>query len=204
VLVGRTAPLVLLVLLALAPSAARADEHPTIASDGLFVGGRSEPGLALTLAYDLDIYLTDDRVISLGPAASFSFLGEDGSELGRRQEYLLAIDFLRLKVAMNDGHGPLRPYLFVGGGMSWARLPAQTSPPRDVLLVPDGTPAVAVTRFDAIDDLGALLSVGGGLDVYLVDSFGVALALAGHVRLSEADRLPLFWAEALVGVRFGM
>ena len=203
-LLGRIAPLFLLALLALAPSAARADEHPTIASDGLFVGGRAEPGIALTFAYDLDIYLTEDRVLSLGPAASFSFLGEDGRELGRRQDFLLAIDFLRLKVAMNDGHGPLRPYLFVGGGMTWARLPAQTSGPRDVFLLPDGTPAVAEVRYDAIDDFGGLLSLGGGLDVYLVESFGLAFALAGHVRLSDRERLPLFWAEALVGVRFGM
>lgn len=204
--VGRTAPLWLLAILALAPSSARADELPTIASDGLYVGARAEPGVALTLAYDLDIYLTEDRVLSLGPAASFSFLGEEGSELGRRQEYLLAIDFLRLKVAMNDGHGPLRPYLFVGGGMTWAHLPAQTSPPRDVFLLPDGTPATAEVRYTAADLFGGLLSVGGGLDFYPDESIPLALALTlvSHFRLSDEARMPFFWAEALVGVRFGM
>ena len=196
--------LLLIAALLVSASPARADDHPTLASDGVFVGVRLEPGAALSLGYDLDIYLTGDRVLSVGPAATFAFLGEDGSDVGQRQDWLLAIDFLRVKVALNDGHGAARPYIFLGGGMFYASLPEQRSEPREVFLVPDGTPATAELRFAADERFGALLSSGLGLDVYFADGFGVAAVLASHVRLSDDGRVPDFWAELSVGLRFGL
>jgi len=194
---------VALALAALSPATASADEFPTVASDGLFVGARLEPGGALLLGYDLDIYLTGDRVLSLGPAATFSFLGEDGATFGRRQDWLLTVDFLRLKVAVNDGTGRVRPYLSLGGGMTYASLPEQASGPHMVVLA-DGTFANADLRYDAIQDFGGQLSAGGGADFYLVENLGIAVAIVGHLRLSEQERLPLFWAELTVGLRFGL
>ncbi|MEC7525365.1 MAG: hypothetical protein VYE22_36110 [Myxococcota bacterium] len=193
-----------LLTLPLFAAPARADDHPTLASDGVFVGVRLEPGAALSLGYDLDVYLTGDRVLSVGPAASFSFLGEDGADLGQRQDWLLAIDVLRLKVALDDGHGAARPYIFLGGGLYYASLPEQRSTPREVFLVPDGTPATAELRFPGGDHYGGLLSSGLGLDVYFADGFGVAAVLASHVRLSDDGRVPDFWAELAVGLRFGL
>lgn len=186
-----------------APGAALADEFPTIASDGLFVGARLEPGGALLLGYDLDVYLTGDRVLSLGPAVTFSFLGDDGAQLGRRQDWLLTIDFLRLKVAVNDGTGQVRPYLSLGGGMTYASLPVQESGPHMVVLS-DGTLANASLRYSSTEDFGGQISAGVGADFYLVDNLGIALAIVTHLRLSQQDRLPLFWAEVMIGLRFGL
>lgn len=194
----------ILALLALAPSTALADERPTIASDGLFIGTRLEPGAALLFGYDLDIYLTGDRFISLGPAVSFAFLDEDGVELGRRQDWLLTVDFLRLKVSLIGGEGEFRPYLFLGGGMTYASLPQQETEERDVLVLPDETPATAIVRYPEIEDFGAQISAGAGLDMYLLDNFALAIGLAAHIRLTEQERLPLSWAEVLAGIRFGL
>ncbi len=199
----RTHLLVLLVLAgAMAPAVARA--HPRIATDGLFIGARLEPGGALSLAYDLDIYLTGDRVLSLGPAASFSFLGEDGTDLGRRQDYLLAVDVLRVKVALTGGDSWVRPYLFLGGGFYYASLPEQRSGPREVFVLPDGAPATAELRYAALEAWGGLASGGAGLDLYVIDSLAFAVLLAGHLRIGDQDRVPLFFAETLVGLRFGL
>ncbi|MGE0784561.1 MAG: hypothetical protein AB7S26_02660 [Sandaracinaceae bacterium] len=189
---------------ALPATSARADNRPTIASDGLFIGMRLEPGVALLFAYDLDIYLTGDRLISLGPAASFAILDEDGVELGRRQDWLLTIDFLRLKVALIEGDSEIRPYLFVGGGMTYASLPQQETEPRDVLVLPDLTPASAIVRYPAIEDFGAQISFGAGFDWYLVDNFALAVGLAAHLRLTDEERLPLLWGELTAGIRFGL
>lgn len=197
-------PMVALAAALLGPNRARADDHPTIASDGLFVGARLEPGGAFLLAYDLDIYLTGDRVLSLGPAASFAFLGEDGSDLGRRQDWLLTVDFLRFKVALTEGGSPLRPYLFFGGGMTYASLPAQESAERMVLVLPDETPATARIRYEAIEDFGGQLSAGGGADLYFIDNLAFSVALVAHLRLGDQDRIPLFWAEVMAGLRFGL
>ena len=82
---------------------------------------------------------------SLGPAAVVSFLGEDGAELGRRQDFLIAVDALRFKLALNDGRRALRPFLFVGGGFYYASLPLQQSAPMQVTLA-DGTPAALYDR----------------------------------------------------------
>ena len=187
-----------------APSFAAADESPTTASDGLFVGARLEPGGALALAWDIDVYLTGDRVLSLGPAASIAFLGTDGADLGRRQDALLAIDFLRFKVALNGGHDRFRPYLAVGGGIHYAWLPAQRSGPREVILLPDETEAMAELRYEEAGVFGGLLSLGGGADLYFADNFGIAVSVIAHLRLSGEERVPLFWAETLVGIRFGL
>ena len=187
-----------------APPAARADEFPTTASDGLFVGARLEPGGALALAWDLDVYLTGDRVLSLGPALTAAFLGTDGADLGRRQDLLLALDFLRLKVALNGGHDRFRPYLAVGGGIYYAWLPEQRSGPREVVVLPDETVATAELRYAEAEAFGGLLSLGGGADLYFVDNFAVAISLVAHLRLSGEERVPLFWVETLVGIRFGL
>ncbi len=198
----RSLGLVMLLLIAV-PAAASADEFPTTASDGLFVGARLEPGGALALSWDLDVYLTGDRVLSLGPAITGSFLGTDGSDLGRRQDLLLSLDVLRLKVALNGGHDRFRPYLAVGGGIYYAWLPEQRSGPREVVL-PDETVTTAELRYEQTEAFGGLLSIGGGADLYFVDNFGVAISLIGHLRLSGEERVPLFWVETLVGIRFGL
>ena len=201
--IRRLTALVLVSLALLPASPAQAQDFPTLASDGLFVGGRLEPGGALLLGYDLDIYLTGDRVLSLGPAATFSFLGEDGADQGRRQDWLLTIDFLRVKVSIADGNSRVRPYLSLGGGMTYAALPEQTSGPIEVVLE-DGTLATAERRFAATEDFGGQISFGAGLDVYLIDSLAIAAAVVGHLRVHEQDRLPLFWTELMLGLRFGL
>lgn len=196
-------PFALAVLAAASIAApAQADEYPTVASDGLFVGARLEPGGALLLGYDLDVYLTGDRILSLGPTATFSFLGEDGADQGRRQDWLLTIDFLRLKVGL-AGSGRVRPYLALGGGMTYASLPEQTSGPIEVVL-PDGTITTAERRFAATEDFGGQLSMGGGLDVYFLSNLAFSISIAAHVRLHEQERLPLFWSELMAGLRFGL
>ncbi len=197
---------VLLAALAVAlfPAAASADEHPTIASDGLYIGARLEPGGALLVGYDLDIYLTGDRLVSLGPAVTFAFLGEDGADLGRRQDWLLAVDFLRLKVSLIGGEGPFRPYLFLGGGMTYASLPAQETEPREVIVLPDRTPATAVIAHPQAETFNAQIAAGAGADLYLTDSFGLSLGVAARVRLTDDERMPLAWGEAFFGVRFGL
>ena len=195
---------IVLSLLSIAsPIVARADEFPTVASDGLFVGARLEPGGALLLGYDLDIYLTGDRVVSLGPAATFSFLGEDGAEQGRRQDWLLTIDFLRLKVGIGGGESRLRPYLSIGGGMTHAAYPAQSSGPIEVVLA-DGSSVTGERRYGADEEFGGQISAGGGLDFYLVSNLALAVAVQGHLRLHERSRLPLFWTELMLGLRFGL
>lgn len=196
--------LLLVAALSLAPSTAAADEFPTIASDGLFLGARLEPGAALLFGYDLDIYLTGDRFISLGPAVTFAFLDDNGVELGRRQDWLLTVDFLRLKVSLIGGEGEFRPYLFIGGGMTYASLPEQETEERDVLVLPDRTPATAVVRYPQTEDFGAQISAGAGLDVYLIDNLALSMGLAAHVRVTDQERLPQTWAELLLGVRFGL
>jgi len=194
----------LLLALSALPATAAADERPTLASDGLFVGARLEPGAAFLLGWDLDIYVTGDRFLSLGPAATLAFLGEDGEELGRRQDWLLTLDFLRFKVSLTGGEGAVRPYLFLGGGMAYAWLPAQQTEAREVVLLPDETEAMAVIRYPEAEELAAQVSAGVGLDAYLADNFGLTVAVAAHVRLTEQERLPLSWAEILAGVRFGL
>ena len=203
----RITPLALSVALlaaAVTPQTARADRYPTISSDGLFFGARLDPGAALSLAYDLDIYLTGDRFLSVGPAVTFSFLGEDGSGDGQRQDWLLAIDFLRFKVAVTGPDGPFRVYVLIGGGMYLANLPEQESEELDVVLVPDGTPARAVIRYGALEGFGGLLTIGAGADWYLVDNFAIALQLVVSVRASEESRVPDYWGQALLGIRFGL
>jgi hypothetical protein len=194
--------LAILLTLLLAPSPASA--HPTVASDGIYIGARLEPGAALALAWDLDIYLTGDRLLSLGPAVSFAFLGEDGRELGRQQDYLFSVDVLRFKLSLNGGDDWARPYLFLGGGFYYAFLPEQRSDPHDVFLLPDGTPATAELRYERIEDLAGLASAGGGVDLYVLDSFAIAASVVTHLRIGDQNRIPLFWAEALVGIRFGL
>ncbi len=201
---GNAISLTLFVLCFFVLAPARALAHPRVASDGIFIGGRLEPGGALALAYDLDIYLTGDRLLSLGPAATFSFLGEDGRELGRQQDFLFAVDVLRFKVALNGGDNWARPYLFLGGGFYYASLPEQRSDPYDVFVLPDGTPATAELRFSAIEDVAGLASAGGGLDLYFIENLAVAFVLTTHLRIGDQARVPLFWAEALVGLRFGL
>src|SRR3990172_12997653 len=67
---------------------ARADGPPRIASDAFWVGVRFGPDGALSAGYDLDVYLTDDRAVSLGPGATVSVLGKD-APFGQRQDFLL-------------------------------------------------------------------------------------------------------------------
>lgn len=184
-----------------APTLARADS-PRISSDGLYLGARFEPGVAFTLAYDLDVYLSRDRFVSIGPAASMSFLGSNGSELGRRQDYLLAVDVARLKISLTQ-EPSTRTYILVGGGFDIAHLPAQEGSLRDVTLA-SGTVASARLTFPEQSSVNGLISVGLGFDAYLNSHFGLATALVSHIRVGGDDRVPRFWAELLFGFRFGL
>jgi hypothetical protein len=189
-------------LLALAPERARAD-FPTTASDGLFVGVRMEPGAGLLFGYDLDIYLTGDRMFSLGPAAMVTVLDSEGADQGRRQDFMVTVDALRFKLALNNGQGELRPFLFVGGGFYYASLPQQQSGLMPVTLA-DGSPSSARRVFAALEDFGGHVSFGGGFDYYFADSWGLTLGYAIHVRVTEQERVPRFWSELAAGIRFGL
>ncbi|MBZ0115490.1 MAG: hypothetical protein K8H88_00745 [Sandaracinaceae bacterium] len=185
------------------PLSAHAQRGPRIASDGLFIGARLEPGAALAVGWDLDVYVTGDRALSLGPAITFAFLGEDGVDLGRRQDFLFAVDALRFKASMMP-NSEIRPYVFLGGGFYYAQLPAQQSGPRTVLVLPDRTPAMALLDYAYREAAGGLLSGGIGFDGYLTSSFGLSVVVAAHIRLSDDDRVPLAWADAMLGIRFGL
>ena len=86
----------------------------------------------------------------------------------------------------------------------WDSLPEQETEERDVLVLPDRTPATAVVRYPQMEDFGAQISAGAGLDVYLIDNLALSMGLAAHVRVTDQERLPQTWAELLLGVRFGL
>lgn len=179
------------------------DEGPRVATDGLYVGARGEPDVALLLGWDLDLYITGTRAVSMGPAISLALLGEEPSAEGRRQEYLVTLDFLRWKFQLNRVGSPVRWHVLVGGGMYWASLPEQQGPMHEIVLE-GGTTTTAFLNYPYVEGLGAHFSVGLGVDVFVGPSFGVSVFTLGRVRLDdEMDRIPRVWAETGLGIRFG-
>ncbi len=187
-----------------APAVGRAQSqaalHPV--SDAIYVGGRLEPDGAWLAAYDLDILVTDTRSgLSLGPSVSFAFGASGSNDLGRRQEWLLAADFLRARVSLMQDYG-LRLMVVGGLGMWVASLPEQTSAPRPVLL-PDGTTATGVDHFGSAFTPGGLVTLGAAADWYFDPSWAISAYLVGHIRLDQENRMPAFWMELGVGFRLG-
>lgn len=189
--------------LALASSSASAQGNAIHAtSDALYIGARAEPGGAWSFAYDLDILVTDPGSgVSLGPSLSVAFGGTSSTDLGRRQEYLLAADFLRVRVTIWQGYG-FRGMALAGAGMTLASLYEQASLPHDAQLA-DGTPVVVTDHHPSALIPGAILTLGLGADWYWDAQWGVCAYLVGHIRLDEQSRIPALWVELGVGLRFG-
>lgn len=171
-------------------------------SDAVFVGGRLEPDGAWLIAYDLDILVTSSSTgIYLGPSASFAFGSDGGSEQGRRQEWLLAADFLRARWAMIQQYGA-RLSIVAGAGMWVASFYDQTTQPRQVVLM-DGSSATASQHFSGAFVPGALVTLGAAADWYWDASWALSAYLVGHVRLDQENRMPAFWLELGIGFRLG-
>jgi hypothetical protein len=170
----------LLVVLSVA-TPARAD-GPRYSSDGIYVGARVTPGVALYVAYDLDVYLDAGRRFSLGPGVGATFFGAE-ADVGQQQDYSIEVDPLRFKAQPTVG-GHIRPFGLVTAGFLYARYPMP--------------PAAAA------DEWAATLAVGGGADFWIEDHFALDVLLTSRFRLSASDALPIAWVELAVGGRFGM
>ena len=191
-----------LALWASTPSCARAQQAIYRTSDAIYVGFRGEPGAAFLLAYDLDILVTDPASgVSLRPSASFSFGGQSSADLGRRQEWLLSADYLRVRVTLFQNYG-FRAMALLGAGMWFAALHEQVGDPRAVLLE-DGTPAIAREVHPWALLYGAVLTGGVAADWYFTDYLGITAFLVGHARLDDQSRMPGLWIEAGLGGRWG-
>ncbi len=164
-----------------------AERRPILLSDGFYIGLRAEPGVALTGAWDLDIYPVADRVVSLGPALAVNALSSDRDPL-RRQDIMVSVTVLQLKVGLNHPGGFFRPFALLGAGFSWLRWSVPEAP--------------AVRAVD--EGFLGLLTFGVGADIWGTSRFGVTILNHTRVRLTALERAPLVWAELLVGVRFGL
>lgn len=167
---------------------ARAEDEPTSISDGLYVGARVDPGVALLAGWDLDVYLRDDRAWSLGPGVFVAVLGV-GERHGMDQELLVAVDALRFEMQMSEAGGVWRPFVVVGGGASYARLRAQGEPP---------------ARLPAAEKITALATIGGGADLFTGGPWALSTLVQARIHLWGSDRLPVVWLEIATGVRFGL
>ena len=184
----RTLPLPLTLALSLAPSLARADDRPTLVSDAFYVGARVEPGWALSLGWDVDIYPTSDRAVSFGPGISVTTLTSDPTPSPRAQDVMVSVDAVRFKIGLNHPGGLFRPFAVVGGGFSWTRFSQRITSP-----------------MGAHDEqFSGLFTVGAGADVWGRGRFGITTLLLTRVRATASDRLPSAWFELGVGFRFGL
>jgi hypothetical protein len=182
------------------PALAQSAIHAT--SDALYIGARAEPGSAWCFAYDLDILVTSPQIgISLGPSVSISFGGTSTTDQGRRQEYLIAADFVRGRFTLAQWHG-LRGMALVGAGMTLVSLYDQETAPHDAVLQ-DGTVVTVTDHYPSALVPGALLTLGVGGDWYWDSQWGLAIYLVGHIRLDDQSRMPALWVELGVGMRFG-
>ena len=200
----RALPFVLFFCVALAaPTAARAQPAAIHRiSDAVYVGGRLEPDGAWLLAYDLDILVTSrSDGISVGPAVSFSYGSDGTNDLGRRQEWLLAADFLRARFTVLQQYG-VRLMVMGGAGMWVASLYEQANAPHSVVL-PDGTSVIASDHYASLIAPGALLTVGAACDWYWDAQWALSAYAVGHVRLDDENRMPAFWLELGIGFRLG-
>lgn len=206
---SRTVP-ALFSLLLLVPPRARADTPeqerdagPRIATDALYVGARGEPNVALLLGWDLDLYLTGTRAVSMGPALSIAVAGEEPDAEGRRQDFLATLDFLRWKFQINRVGSSVRWHVLVGAGMYWASLPGQQGPVREIVLS-DGSTTTGALDFPHVEGFGGHATFGIGVDLFEGANFGASLFTLAHVRLDDdMHRMPRIWAETAIGIRFG-
>jgi len=198
-------PLALSLTLALAltaaPAPAHADHGPRIASEAFWVGLRVGPDSALLMGYDLDVYLSDDRAISLGPGATFSVLGKD-APFGQAQDFMLTVDVLRFKVGVNEPNDDWRPYFFMGAGFDYVSLQAATetldlSPPGD-------PPSPIMHTLPALHEFEGAMTLGFGGDLFLGGAWAITTMVDGHLRLSGSSRVPLAWLDVALGIRFGI
>ncbi len=173
--------------LGLVAPGARADDRPTLVSDAFYVGARAEPGWALALGWDVDVYPTADRAISLGPGVSVTALSNDPPG-ARRQLLTVSADALRLKVGLNHPGGLFRPFALVGAGLVWARF-AERAGAGD---------AATDERF------APSATLGGGADIWGRGAFGVTALMLTRFNLGGTDRLPTAWCELAIGVRVGI
>lgn len=200
------APLFAVAVLALvaAPSVARAQSVAAVhsLSDAVYLGGRLEPDGAWLVAYDLDILVTrPSDGISIGPSVSFSFGADGGTDLGRRQEWLLAADLLRARGTVFQQYG-LRLMVVAGAGLWVASFYEQSTQPHSVVLM-DGTIATATDHFAGKFAPGGLITVGAAADWYWDPRWALSAYAVGHIRLDAENRMPAFWVELGIGFRLG-
>ncbi len=170
-----------LVLALLLPATARAD-GPRYSSDGIYVGARVTPGVALYVAYDLDVYLDAGRRFSLGPGVGGTFFGA-AADVSQQQDYAIEVDPLRFKAQPTVG-GHIRPFGLVTAGFMYTRYPM---------------PPVATA-----DEWAATLAVGAGADFWIEKHWALDILLTSRFRLTPSDNLPIAWVELAFGGRFGM
>jgi hypothetical protein len=189
--------------LAPASTALALAREPRVASDAFYVGMRVGPGAALHAMWDLDIYLSRDRSVSLGPGVGLSVLGT-GERQGTVQDLLVAADVLRLKLEVDESGGEWRPYLMIGGGFSWAKLPAQDVTGVAVVGMDGMTTTTGTQRLPALEEFAPMMTLGWGADVFAGGTWGLALLIQTHFHLSGSARVPDVWADVALGIRFGI
>ena len=194
--------LVAFALGALVTTEARADRRPSIASDAFYVGMRVGPGVALVGAWDLDVYLSRSRAVSLGPGVSVALLGSE-TRPGERQNVLVMGDVLRLKVQLNEAGGVWRPYFLLGGGAGFVWLRAEDNPALTVT-PPGGAPVTGRVAYAEVNEFFPAMVAGMGADIYVTNHVAIAFCALSRFRLTGTDRLPDAWAEMNLGVRFGL
>jgi hypothetical protein len=193
---------VVFLAVAVGASTARADRRPTVASDGFYVGTRIGPGTGFNGAWDLDVYLTRNRLVSLGPSVGVSILGRN-APAGQEQELLVTGD-MRLKIGLNEPGGIFRPFMMVGGGFSYVEL-LETRQTGVSVTPPTGGMAVqGEVLHPRLREWSPMLTLGAGLDLFALGAVGFTTAFQTRFHLSGTDRVPDAWFELLFGVRFGL
>ena len=193
-------------VVALFPLPGRADPRATLVSDGFVLGVRDGPGVGLTAAWDLDVYLLRNRVVSVGPGVAVTVLGTTPSSGGMAQNFYLAADVLRFKIGLNEPGHAWRPWILLGGGFSYTELPAQYS--RGVSVVPAINHTGAATSGDvyypSLSEFAPMLTVGGGGDYFVSGPIALTAMLQARLHLWGDDRVPDVSVEFLMGIRFGI
>lgn len=199
---NRLVTLLLGLAVALVPATARA-AYPRLTTDGLYIGVRALPDAALLVAWDLDVYLMRNRLLSIGPAFSIAVLGGDAIRPARPQDLLLAVDVVRFKVGLNSPGGRFRPHFIVGGGFTYYMLPDHDE--EGVTVVPDegGEPVTGSVHHSAESGFGGIMTLGAGADVFFSNYLGMAAYGVAHFDFSEGP-LPEAWFEMALGIRFGL
>lgn len=189
--------------LAAAPREARADRRPTLVTDGFYAGARLEPGIALSMAWDVDVYLRRSRAASVGPAVSVSVLN-GLADPGRVQDVLVAVDALRFKLGPSLAGGEWRPFASLGAGFTYARLPAGERTGVEVIPSPGAMPVRGSIQYPALEAFSPLISLGGGVDWFTDGPIALSGQIVGRLNPIGPERLPVAWLEVQLGLRFGL